>query len=246
MRIAGAHVIVTGGASGLGEATAKLLVESGARVTLIDLSPRIEDVARTLGATALRADVTAPEMETSLQGLGDIHGLVNCAGIGGAQRIAGRDGPMPLEAFRKVIHVNLIGTFNMMRLVATKMTSQEPRGEERGVIVNTASVAAQDGQIGQAAYAASKGGIVSLALPAAREFARFGIRVNTIAPGLFRTPLMDELPEEAQKAIAASIPFPARLGDPAEFAEAVRFLFENAYINAELIRLDGAVRLPSR
>lgn len=178
---------------------------------------------------------------------GPIRGLVNCAGIGPAARIAGKDGPMDLHDFEIVIRVNLIGTFNMLRLVADHMTRQEAdENGERGVIVNTASVAAFDGQIGQAAYAASKGGIVSMALPAARELARFGIRVNTIAPGVFLTPLLKSLPQETQDGISAMIPHPKRLGDPDEFATAVRFCFENQYLNAEVIRLDGGVRLPPK
>jgi len=173
--------------------------------------------------------------------------LVNCAGIGTAGRIVGKNGPMPLDGFEKVIRINLIGTFNMMRLAAERI-AQAPELEDkaRGVIVNTASVAAFEGQIGQAAYAASKGGIVSLALPAAREFSRFGIRVNTVAPGIFLTPLLYELPEEAQQSLAAAIPYPSRLGDPAEFADAVRFVVENQYVNGEVIRLDGALRMQPR
>ncbi len=173
--------------------------------------------------------------------------LVNCAGVGVAGRILGRDGPMPLEDFANVIQVNLIGTFNMMRLAAARMAALEPLDDgSRGVIVNTASVAATDGQIGQSAYAASKGGIVSLALPAAREFARIGVRVNTIAPGIFYTPLLANIPEEARGRLAESIPYPSRLGEPDEFADAVLFAIRNAYLNAEVIRLDGAIRLPPK
>ncbi len=178
---------------------------------------------------------------------GPLWGLVNCAGIGGASRIVGRDGPMDLAAFERTIRVNLIGTFNMLRLAAARMQANTPDADgARGAIVNTASVAAFDGQIGQAAYAASKGGIVSLALPAARELARFGIRVNTVAPGIFLTPLLAELPPEVQQGIAGSIPFPNRLGDPAEFADVVLMCLTNSYLNAEVIRLDGGVRLPPK
>jgi NAD(P)-dependent dehydrogenase (short-subunit alcohol dehydrogenase family) len=173
--------------------------------------------------------------------------LVNCAGIGTAARIAGRDGPMPLDAFERVIRVNLIGTFNMMRLVASAMQSLDPNeAGERGVIISTASVAAFEGQIGQAAYAASKGGIVALTMPAARELARFGIRVLTIAPGLFRTPLLEELPEETLTALGAAIPFPQRLGEPEEFSALVAAMIENRYLNGETVRLDGGLRMQSQ
>jgi NAD(P)-dependent dehydrogenase (short-subunit alcohol dehydrogenase family) len=252
MELRGAHVIVTGAASGLGAATARLLAGAGARVTVLDLNAAAaEALAGEIGGHAFALDVThssaGPVIDRAAEVAGPIRGLVNCAGIGTAARIVGREGPMPLEAFEKVIRVNLIGTFNMLRLAAAHMTAQEPmEGGERGAIVNTASVAAFDGQVGQAAYAASKGGIASMALPAARELARFGIRVNTIAPGIFLTPLLEELPEEVRAGIAAAIPFPPRLGDPAEFAAAVRFCLENAYLNAEVIRLDGGVRLPPK
>ncbi len=251
MDLAGAHVLVTGGASGLGEATARHLAASGAAVSVLDRdAARGEAVAAAIGGRFHAADVTDPEagaVVAAAAALGPIRGLVNCAGIGTAGRIAGRDGPMPLADFARVVQVNLIGTFNMLRLVGSHMSEQAPMGEgERGVIVNTASVAAFDGQLGQAAYAASKGGIVSLALPAAREFARFGVRVNTIAPGVFVTPLLGELPETVREAIAASIPFPSRLGEPDEFARTVRFIFETTYLSAEVIRLDGGVRLPPK
>jgi NAD(P)-dependent dehydrogenase (short-subunit alcohol dehydrogenase family) len=252
MDLKGLHIVVTGAASGLGAATARHLAEAGAKVTVFDLNAAAaEAVADEIGGHAFALDVThassGPVIDRAAETAGPIRGLVNCAGIGTASRIAGREGPMPLEAFEKVVRVNLIGTFNMLRLVAAHMTAQEPiAGGERGAIVNTASVAAFDGQVGQAAYAASKGGIVSMALPAARELARFGIRVNTIAPGIFLTPLLEELPEEVRRGIAASIPFPPRLGDPAEFAAAARFCLENAYLNAEVIRLDGGVRLPPK
>ncbi|GGL53315.1 SDR family NAD(P)-dependent oxidoreductase [Wenxinia marina] len=251
MRLDGAHVAVTGGASGLGAATARLLAEEGAKVSILDRNgDAAAEVAAELGGHSAAVDVTdeaaGAALEAAIDALGPLRGLVNCAGIGTAARIAGRDGPMPLADFERVIRVNLIGTFNMMRLAADRMTRNEPVEGERGTIVSTASVAAFDGQVGQAAYAAAKGGIVSLALPAARELARFGIRVNTVAPGIFETPLLGELPEAVREGIAASIPFPARLGAPAEFAEAVRFCLTNAYLNAEVIRLDGGVRLPPK
>jgi NAD(P)-dependent dehydrogenase (short-subunit alcohol dehydrogenase family) len=250
MDITNAHVAVTGGGSGLGEAVAGALAARGARVTVIDRNA--EAAARVAGEIrghALALDVTdaaaGPALDAAIAALGPLRGLVNCAGIGGAERIVGRQGPMDLDAFERTIRVNLIGTFNMLRLAAARMQSNPPDADgARGAIVNTASVAAFDGQIGQAAYAASKGGIVALALPAARELARFGIRVNTVAPGIFRTPLLAELPEEVQQGIAASIPFPNRLGKPEEFAELVLLCLTNSYLNAEVIRLDGGARLP--
>jgi NAD(P)-dependent dehydrogenase (short-subunit alcohol dehydrogenase family) len=252
MEIAGAHVAVTGGGSGLGEAVVKALSTRGAKVTVIDRNAEAaQSVANAVAGHALPLDVTdeaaGVALDAAIAALGPLRGLVNCAGIGGASRIVGREGPMPLEAFERTIRVNLIGTFNMLRLAAARMQGNDPDADGgRGAIVNTASVAAFDGQIGQAAYAASKGGIVALALPAARELARFGIRVNTVAPGIFLTPLLAELPDEVQKGIAASIPFPPRLGDPAEFADVVLMCLTNSYLNAEVIRLDGGVRLPPK
>jgi NAD(P)-dependent dehydrogenase (short-subunit alcohol dehydrogenase family) len=252
MRIDGAHIAVTGGGSGLGEAVVRALAARGARVTVIDRSSEgAARVADAVGGHALTLDVTDANAGAALDGAisaqGPLRGLVNCAGIGGASRIVGRDGPMELSAFERTIHVNLIGTFNMLRLAAARMQGNDPDDDgARGAIVNTASVAAFDGQIGQAAYAASKGGIVAMALPAARELARFGIRVNTVAPGIFLTPLLAELPAEVQAGIAGSIPFPPRLGDPAEFAEVVLMCLTNGYLNGEVIRLDGAVRLPPK
>jgi NAD(P)-dependent dehydrogenase (short-subunit alcohol dehydrogenase family) len=250
MDITDAHVAVTGGGSGLGEAVAGVLAARGARVTVIDRNAgSAARVAGEIRGHALALDVTdaaaGPALDAAIAALGPLRGLVNCAGIGGAERIVGRQGPMDLDAFERTIRVNLIGTFNMLRLAAARMQSNPPDADgARGAIVNTASVAAFDGQIGQAAYAASKGGIVALALPAARELARFGIRVNTVAPGIFRTPLLAELPEEVQQGIAASIPFPNRLGKPEEFAELVLLCLTNSYLNAEVIRLDGGARLP--
>jgi len=250
MKIADSSALVTGGGSGLGEATARMLAARGAIVHVLDVN---EDaaarVAADIGGIAIAGDVASEaDAERAIarasQAGDGLRILVNCAGIGPAARLIGRDGPMPLADFERVIRVNLIGTFNMMRLAAKRMADLPERDDKgRGVIVNTASVASTDGQIGQVAYSASKGGIVSMALPAAREFARVGIRVNTIAPGIFATPLLQSLPDEAQQSLAAAIPFPSRLGDPAEFADAVRFCIENRYLNAEVIRLDGAIRL---
>jgi NAD(P)-dependent dehydrogenase (short-subunit alcohol dehydrogenase family) len=250
MDLQGAHVAVTGAGSGLGAATARRLAAEGARVTAIDLRGA-EAVATEVGGLALPLDVTDPDageaLDRAMAAQGPLRGLVNCAGIGGASRIVGREGPMDLAAFQKVVAVNLFGTFNMLRLAAARMAGGPPDAAgSRGAIVNTASVAAFDGQLGQAAYAASKGGIVSLALPAARELARFGIRVNTVAPGIFETPLLGELSDEVRAGIAATIPFPARPGLPEEFADAVVFCLTNRYLNAEVIRLDGGTRLPPR
>lgn len=250
MKIDGISALVTGGASGLGAATAQALAAKGAKVAIFDRNREaVMAKAKQSGWLGLAGDVgSEADALAALDAASAAHGpvriLINCAGIGTAARIVGRDGPQPLEDFTRVIGVNLIGTFNMMRLAAARMTALEPLEDEaRGVIVNTASVAAQDGQIGQAAYAASKAGIAAMALPVARELARFGIRVNTIAPGIFLTPLLGELPEEARASIAASVPYPARLGDPAEFAAAVVFAVETQYLNAEMIRLDGGIRL---
>ncbi|MBX9458142.1 MAG: SDR family oxidoreductase [Rhizobium sp.] len=253
MKIAGSSAIVSGSASGLGAATARLLASLGARVHVFDRDgAAAQTVADEIGGVAIQGDVTseadAARAIDAAAGVGDgLRILVNCAGIGTAGRLLSRDGPMPLADFERVIRVNLIGSFNMMRLAASRMAEAPERDDKaRGVIVNTASVAAFEGQVGQVAYAASKGGIVSMALPAARELARFGIRVNTIAPGIFLTPLLEGLPGEVQDSLAAAIPYPSRLGDPAEFADAVRFVIENQYMNGEVIRLDGAIRMQPR
>jgi NAD(P)-dependent dehydrogenase (short-subunit alcohol dehydrogenase family) len=242
---------VTGGASGLGLATAKLLADQGAHVALIDVNPAVAQAAAGLGGKAigLVCDVTdessgAAALAQVAERLGIPRILVNCAGVGPAKRIVGKAGPMPLEDFSRVVQINLIGTFNMLRLAASRMMTLEPLDTgERGVIVNTASVAAYDGQIGQAAYASSKGGVVALTLPAAREFARFGIRVMTVAPGIFETPMLLALPEAAQKSLGAAVPFPSRLGRPDEYAVLVRHIVENSMLNGETIRLDGALRM---
>jgi NAD(P)-dependent dehydrogenase (short-subunit alcohol dehydrogenase family) len=253
MNIDGVAAIVTGGASGLGAATVKALTGKGARVAILDFDrANAERCAAETGARAVVCDVAdAAGAEAAVAAAEAAHGpariLVNCAGVGTPGKAVGKDGPLPLAAFAKVIGINLIGTFNLVRLAAARMQTLEPlAGGERGVIVNTASVAAYDGQIGQVAYAASKGGIVSLTLPLAREFASFGIRVMTIAPGIFLTPLLRTLPEKAQQSLAASVPFPNRLGDPAEFAALVVHILENQMLNGEVIRLDAAIRMAPR
>ncbi len=253
MDVSGVAAIVTGGGSGLGAATARALASAGARVTVLDLDETNGAVvADEIGGIFAACDVADGEgAAAALASARETHGaariLVNCAGIGRAERIVGREGPASLAEFETVIRVNLTGTFNMMRLAAADMTALEPlQTGERGAIVSTASVAAFEGQIGQAAYAASKGGIVSLTLPAARELARFGIRVNAIAPGLFQTPLLGQLPPDVQESLGQSIPFPSRLGDPAEFAALVLSMIGNPYLNGEVVRLDGALRMPPR
>jgi len=253
MRTKGQAAIVTGAASGLGAATARALAAAGARVALLDLNgAAAAATAAEIGGLGVRCDVAdsasaAAAVAEARAAHGAARILVNCAGIAPAARIVGKAGPMPLDDFARVIQVNLVGTFNMMRLVAADMTElPELIGGERGVIVNTASIAAFEGQIGQAAYAASKGGVASLTLPAAREFARSGIRVMAIAPGLFLTPLMHGLPQEVQASLAASVPFPARLGQPDEFAATVLHIVGAAMLNGSVIRLDGALRMQAK
>lgn len=249
MKVEGMAALVTGAGSGLGAATARALAGKGARVTVLDMNGEAaEKVAAEIGGIAAVGDVSSEaDVTSALDAAEAAHGTVriavSCAGIGTAGRAVSRDGPMPMADFERTLRINLMGTFNVVRLCAHRMSLADPIGESRGVIVNTASIAAFEGQIGQAAYAASKGGIVSMTLPLAREFARFGVRVNTLAPGVFLTPLLYNLPDEAQNSIAATIPFPARLGDPAEFAHAVIFAVKNDYLNGEVIRLDGANRL---
>jgi NAD(P)-dependent dehydrogenase (short-subunit alcohol dehydrogenase family) len=245
--------VVTGGGSGLGAATAAHLATLGAKVAVVDINrDAAESHAKAIGGIGVACDVAdTASAEAAFAAARAAHGpvriLVNCAGIGTAGRIVGRDGPLKLDAFDRVIRVNLIGSFNMLRLAAAEMAEQDPLDEgERGVIVNTASVAAFEGQIGQAAYAASKGGVVSMTLPAARELARVGVRVMTIAPGLFRTPMVDGLPPETQASLGAGIPYPPRLGHPAEYAELVAHIVANRFLNGEVIRLDGALRMPPR
>jgi NAD(P)-dependent dehydrogenase (short-subunit alcohol dehydrogenase family) len=249
VKVEGCTALVTGGGSGLGAATARALASRGARVTILDRNAEAGSaVAAEINGLFASCDVADPDsanaaLAASRERFGAPRILINCAGIGGAGRVVGRDGPLPLDAFERIIRVNLIGTFNMTRLVAAEMAVAEPVDGARGVIISTASVAAFEGQIGQAAYAASKGGIAALTLPVARELARFGIRVLTIAPGLFQTPLLAELPQEAQDALGAAIPYPARLGDPAEFGQMVTAMVENDYLNGEIVRLDGALRM---
>jgi len=253
MDIKGHAAVVTGGASGLGAATAEELARAGAKVACLDINLEgARAVAERIGGCAVRCDVTDGEQAAAaLAQARDQHGaariLINCAGVGPAKRIVGRDGPMPLADFERVIAINLIGTFNMMRLAAADMQNLNPLAdEERGVIISSASVAAFEGQIGQAAYSASKGGVAALTMPAAREFAQFGIRVNAIAPGIFHTPMLMALPEEAKKSLAAAVPFPKLLGRPDQFAALARHIIENTYINGEVIRLDGALRMAPR
>jgi NAD(P)-dependent dehydrogenase (short-subunit alcohol dehydrogenase family) len=253
MDIKGHTAVVTGGASGLGAACAVMLAQAGAKVTCMDVNIEgARAVAKEIGGHAVSCDVT--DAGQSAAALADARGqygaariLINCAGVGPAKRIVGRDGPMPLGDFERVIEINLIGTFNLMRLAAADMQGLSTLAEgERGVIITVASVAAFEGQIGQAAYSASKGGIAALTMPAAREFAQFGIRVMCIAPGIFHTPMLMALPEEAQKSLAASVPFPKALGRPDQFAFLARHIIENTYLNGEVIRLDGALRMAPR
>lgn len=254
MQIAGTAALVTGGASGLGHATAARLSAAGATVVIIDLptSPGA-DIARQLGKSVVFAagDVTDPDAVSAALRLVAETGkplriVVNCAGIGPPARVVGKNGPFPLDLFRKTIEVNLIGTFNVIRLAAVQMQATDLVGEERGVIVSTASVAAFDGQIGQAAYTASKAGIVGMTLPIARELSSRQIRVNTIAPGLFETPLLASLPEEAKASLGGQVPHPSRLGQPSEYAALVEHIITNPMLNGETIRLDGAIRMAAR
>lgn len=255
MEIKDSVALVTGGASGLGEATVRHLVAAGGRAVVLDLAEEAGNrLAAELGERAafVKADVTSGEsvfnaVEKAVEKFGSIHVVVNCAGIGVAEKVLGKKGPAPLENFVRVIMINLVGTYNVIRLAAEKMAKNEPNEEgERGVIVNTASVAAFDGQIGQAAYSASKGGVVGMTLPIARELAAHGIRVVTIAPGIFKTPMFDSLPEKAQEALGSMVPFPSRLGRPQEYALLVEQIIRNPMLNGETIRLDGALRMPPR
>lgn len=253
MDISGHAVLISGGGSGLGRATAQVLAEAGARVAVLDINEAATAaVAKEVGGFAVACDVTnAVDTEKALAAARERHGparlAVACAGIGTAGRIIGRDGPLALDEFRRTVEVNLIGSFNLLRLAAADMTNLDPLADgERGLIVLTASVAAFEGQIGQAAYAASKGGIVGLTLPAARELARYGVRVVAIAPGIFATPMLAGLPQNVQDSLAASVPFPARLGRPEEYAQTVLDLCRNLMINGSVIRLDGALRMAPR
>ena len=255
MQLAQIKAIVTGGASGLGHAVAQHLVAHGGKVALFDVNEeKGQAAAQPLGDAArfFKTDVTSEEgvtanVATAREALGGLNVVMNCAGILGAGRVLGKEGPMPLKTFAGTVMVNLVGSFNVAKAGAALMQSNEPGEDgERGVIVNTASVAAYEGQIGQAAYSASKGGVVGMTLPMARELSRFGIRVMTIAPGIFWTPMVDGMPESVQQSLSASIPFPSRLGKPEEFAQTVAFILGNRYLNGSVIRLDGAVRLASK
>jgi NAD(P)-dependent dehydrogenase (short-subunit alcohol dehydrogenase family) len=255
MKIADSMVLVTGGASGLGEATARMLAARGARVAILDRAQSSgADIARDLGEDGLfcPADVTSDEevaaaVHRTVEAFGTIHIAVNCAGVGAASRTVTKQGPMPLELFKKVIEINLVGTFNVIRLAAARMAQNAPNEEgERGVLINTASAAAFDGQIGQAAYSASKAGVVGMTLPIARDLASLGIRCVTIAPGTFDTPMLAMLPEPQRAALAKEIPFPSRLGRPEEFAALACHIVENVMLNGETIRLDGALRMPPK
>ena len=253
MQLDGRTVLITGGASGLGGACAGMVVKAGGCVVILDLNQAAGDeMAGRLGPASVRfvkGDVTNEgdvqrAVDTAVKEFDGLHGLVNAAGVGNAERVLPKEGVQPLDHFTRVIQINLIGTFNAIRLAAAAMASNQPNAAgERGVIVNTASVAAYDGQIGQAAYAASKGGIVAMTLPIAREFARMGVRVMTIAPGTFDTPLLAGLPEATRESLAVQVPFPSRLGRPEEFAGLVKHIFENEMLNGEVIRLDGAIRM---
>ena len=254
MDIKGLAAIVTGGGSGMGAETARYLAKAGAKVAVLDINKaNVETIAKEIGGVGLECDVSSDAsaraaMEAAKRAHGPVRILMNCAGVAPAARVVGKEGPHDLNLFSKVIGVNLIGSFNMLRLAAAEMSTLEPLNDtgERGVIINTASVAAYEGQIGQAAYSASKGGIVGLTLPAARELSRFGIRVVTIAPGLIGTPMLLSMPKEVQDSLVATTLFPKRLGKPEEFARLALHIIENAMINGETIRLDGAVRLAAK
>jgi NAD(P)-dependent dehydrogenase (short-subunit alcohol dehydrogenase family) len=255
MQIKNRVFIVTGGGSGLGAAVARTLVAAGAQVVIADIDRAAgQAIAAELGDNLRFAptDVTSEAdgkaaVQLALDSFGHLHGLVNCAGVAPGEKVLGRDGPHRLESFARAVSINLIGTFNMIRLAADAIVKEMPGEDgERGVIVNTASIAAYDGQIGQAAYAASKGGVVALTLPIARELARYGVRVVTIAPGIFETPMMAGLPRDVQDSLGQGVPFPPRLGRPPEYAALVRHICENTMLNGEVIRLDGALRMPPR
>ena len=243
MRIDGNTFLVAGGGSGLGDATANMLAAHGARVVVADLKGEAPDEGRFVETDVTDEDSVRAAVEAARE-LGSFRGAVNCAGVASAEKVLGRGGPHSLASFAKVVQVNLVGTFNVIRLAAEAISQVEPlESGERGVIVNTASVAAFDGQIGQVAYAASKGGVVSLTLPVARELAKSGIRVMTIAPGIFDTPMMAGLPEDARESLGTQVPFPSRLGKPEEYADLVKHIVENEMLNGEVVRLDGAIRM---
>ncbi len=255
MNLEGKIALVTGGASGLGAATTRELVTGGAKVVIVDLNDELGAAMEAEHAGAVvyaKADVSdevqsEAAVARAVSEFGALHILMNVAGIGGSRRVVGREGPVDLAWFKNIINVNLIGTFNMTRLAAAAMVSNDPNEDgERGVIINTASIAAMDGQIGQVAYSASKGGIVGMTLPLARDLSRHGIRVATIAPGIFDTPLLAKLPDDVRSALGASVPFPQRLGQPKEYAQLARQIIENSMLNGEVIRLDGALRMAPR
>ncbi len=249
MEIKNRVFIITGGASGLGAATARMIVDNGGKVVLADVQVEAgEKLAAELQGKFVKCDVTSEAdglaVVAAAESMGQLGGLINCAGVAPAVKTVGKDGPHPLEVFQRVININLVGTFNMSRLAAAAMGNGEANaGGERGVIINTASVAAYDGQIGQAAYGSSKAGVVGLTLPMARDLARSGIRVMTIAPGIFETPMLLTMPQEVQDALGRMVPFPSRLGKPAEYAQLAKSIIENAMLNGETIRLDGAIRM---
>lgn len=252
MEIAGRTFIVTGAASGLGAATTEMLVSAGARVVIADrdetagtaTAARLGEAVRFAPTDVTREEDGRAAVALAISAFGALHGLVNCAGVAPGEKVLGRDGPHRLESFARAVSINLVGTFNMARLAAEAIARSTPNaGGERGIIINTASIAAFDGQVGQAAYAASKAGVAGLTLPMARELARQGIRVMTIAPGIFKTPMMAGMPQEVQDSLGASVPFPSRLGEPSEYAALVRHIIENAMLNGEVIRLDGALRM---
>jgi NAD(P)-dependent dehydrogenase (short-subunit alcohol dehydrogenase family) len=255
MQLENKGILVTGGASGLGASCVKLLTQAGAKATIVDLNPETgAALAEELGSRAqfVKTDVTneadvQAAIKAAIDKFGPLHVTINCAGIGVAEKVLGKNGPSSLASFSKVIQINLIGTYNVIRLAAAAMAENQPDGEgERGVIINTASVAAFDGQIGQAAYSASKGGIVGMTLPIARELARYGIRVMAIAPGIFDTPMLQGLPEPARISLGQQVPFPPRLGRPDEYAALAKHIIENTMLNGEVIRLDGAIRMAPR
>ncbi len=255
MRIENSVFLITGGSSGLGLATARELVGQGGKVVLVDINADAGNArAEELGANArfVKADITREEdaraaVAAAVEAFGGLHGLVNCAGVAPAEKVIGRNGAHGLDSFARTISINLVGSFNMLRLAAEAMSQGQPNAEgERGVIINTASVAAFDGQIGQAAYSASKSGVVGMTLPIARELARHGIRVMCIAPGIFETPMMAGMPQEVRDSLGAAVPFPPRLGRPGEYAALVRHIVENAMLNGEVIRLDGAIRMAAK
>lgn len=249
MQIQNHTFIISGGSSGLGAATASMIRQNGGNVVIADINPPREEIA---GAKFIKTDVTSDAdgkaaVQFALAEFGALHGLANCAGIGIADLVLRKGEPHPLDRFVRVIQINLIGTFNMIRLAGQAMSHNTPNAQgERGVIINTASVAAYDGQIGQAAYSASKGGVVGMTLPIAREYARYGIRVMTIAPGIFDTPMLAGLPQEARDSLGKQVPFPPRLGQPAEYAFLAQHIIENVMLNGEVIRLDGAIRMAAR